>query len=1279
MAEIRLQPPDPFNFKVPDDWPRWRRRFEQFRVASGLKEASASKQVNTLLYCLGEEAESVLKSTNITDDERKEYDTVLGKFDNFFQLRRNVIFERARFNRRCQLPGESAEQYIVELYNLAEHCNYGELKSEMIRDRLVVGILDKKLSEHLQLDPDLTLEVAKKKIRQREAVQEQQQMLGGAVSNSLEEVKQTHFRSRKARENGKPQHKQGRKNANQNQSDLKSCSRCGKKHPKEKCPAKEAICRRCQRKGHYSAYCFTKLEEITAPEESNLDSAFLNTLEDKTDASWTVQIKLNGQNTVFKLDTGAEVSAVTQETYRNLGIQLSKPQKMLHGPSQTPLQVTGQFQGKLEYKGKETLQSVYVVNHLKRNLLGLPAITALNLAVRVESMTNTTCSVVGKFPSLFQGLGSFGEEYTIKLKAGAKPFAIFTPRNVPMPLRTRVKQELDKMESMRVISKIEEPTPWCAGMVVVPKKTGTIRICVDLKPLNENVQREVHPLPTVDDTLAQLTGATIFSTLDANSGFWQVPLEQSSRLLTTFLTPYGRYCFNKMPFGICSAPEHFQRQMEKILRGLQGVLCHMDDVVIFGHTKEEHDARLEIALRCIEAAGVTLNPTKCQFGKTEIKFLGHLISEKGIQPDPDKTAAIAKMPRPTSVQELKRFMGMVNHLGKFSRNLAELSQPLRALLSKNNLWTWDSAQDQAFARIKEEITKPTVLALYDVKADTKISADASSYGLGAVLLQKNNQLWQPVIYASRTMTSTECRYAHVEKEALASTWACEKFANYVLGKKFTIETDHKPLVPLLGNKSLHSLPPRILRFRLRLTRFEYEIIHVPGKSLVMADTLSRAPIRHSDTDTSDLQEEAEYLMEMCINSLPANSHRLEDFCKAQAADIICSTIISYCQNEWPKKPNIPLEIKPYWQARGQLTVHNNLLLYGPRIVIPTALQKEILSKIHEGHQGIQKCRLRANTSVWWPGISKHINDLIEQCPTCVKEHTPGKEPLIPTDLPDYPWQKIGTDLFFMNGSNYLVAVDYFSRYFETIKLKSTTSGSIIEGLKSFFSRYGIPEIVVSDNGPQYSSREFAEFAASYQFQHTTSSPLFPQSNGQAERTVQTAKRLLKNAKDPYMALLTYRSTPLAWCNLSPAELFMGRCLRTTLPQVNDQLIPQWKYLETFRKQNKEFKQRQKSAYDRRHRTSSLPPIADDTKVWITSGRTALPGQIMSHANTPRSYIVNTPGGQIRRNRQHLNVIPDKSNDNQLPSNSNSETSALPGPLTRSRTGTDIRPPDRLRY
>ena len=201
------------------------------------------------------------------------------------------------------------------------------------------------------------------------------------------------------------------------------------------------------------------------------------------------------------------------------------------------------FQGEFTHKGKQTIQSVYVINTLKRNLLGLPTIQVLNLAVRVDIIIQPSgCAVADKFPSIFQGLGNFGDSYTIKLKPGATPYAIYTPKHVAMPLR-------DRMESLNVTLKVEEPTPWCAGMVVVPKKNGTIRIFVYLKPLNESVQREMHPFPAVDDTLAQLTGAKVFSTVDANSGFWQVPLAPFSRLLTTFLTPYGQYCFSKLPFG----------------------------------------------------------------------------------------------------------------------------------------------------------------------------------------------------------------------------------------------------------------------------------------------------------------------------------------------------------------------------------------------------------------------------------------------------------------------------------------------------------------------------------------------------------------------------------------------------------------------------------------------------------------------------------------------------------------------------------------------------------
>ena len=322
--------------------------------------------------------------------------------------------------------------------------------------------------------------------------------------------------------------------------------------------------------------------------------------------------------------------------------------------------------GEISYKGKSINHPVFVVAGLKTNLLGLPAITSLNLAARINNLNALQDEVLDQFPSVFQGLGTLGEEYEIQLKSDAKPFSLYTTRNVPLPLRQNVLQELNRMESIGVISKVDQPTPWCTGMVVVPKKSGSIRICVDLKPLNESVLREVHPLPKVDDTLAQLAGAKVFSKLDANSEFWQIPLTKGSRLLTTFITPYGRYCFNKPPFGISSAPELFQKRMNNLLRGLEGVLCLMDDILIVAKDMEEHHKRLTSVLIRIKEAGVTLNMDKCEFAKSKITFLGHLIDENGIQADPEKTSSILQMKPPTNVPELRRFLGMVNQLGKFS-------------------------------------------------------------------------------------------------------------------------------------------------------------------------------------------------------------------------------------------------------------------------------------------------------------------------------------------------------------------------------------------------------------------------------------------------------------------------------------------------------------------------------------------------------------------------------------------------------------------------------------
>ena len=618
MASVRLQPPEPFNFKVPDEWPRWKRRYEQFRLASGLSTEDDLRQVSTLLYCLGQDAEDILRSPNISAENRGSYTAVLAAFDAFFKVRRNVIFERARFNRRNQQEGESVEKYIVALYSLSENCEYGDLRDEMIRDRLVVGIKDVSLSERLQTDPNLTLEKAKRATRQREAVHEQQLLLkeGDNKSNPIH-IDQMKGRPRRPAKKG---HKEQAAKSKQ-PAKGKQCIRCGRSpHNREDCPALEATCHRCRKKGHYGTQCRTKhVSQVEA--ESTLESAFLDTVAANEELSWRAKVLVGSKEVEFKLDTGAEVTAISDNTYRSLEEEkLVKPTKTLYGPGHNPLEVLGQLTKTLSYKQRSSKQRVFVVRGLKSNLLSLPAITALNLAVRVNAISDYGSTIWEAYPQMFQGLGNFGEPYQIKLRPEAKPHALYSPRSVPLPLRNKVKEELTRMESLGVISRVDEPTPWCAGIVVVHKKSGALRICVDMKPLNESIEREIHPLPKVDETLAQLTGAKVFSKLDANCGFWQIPLDIKSRHLTTFITPFGRFCFNKLPFGISSAPEHFQKRMSRVLEGLEGVVCQMDDVLVHGHDSSEHDGRLTAVLKCLEAAGVTLNPEKCSFGQHESSF-----------------------------------------------------------------------------------------------------------------------------------------------------------------------------------------------------------------------------------------------------------------------------------------------------------------------------------------------------------------------------------------------------------------------------------------------------------------------------------------------------------------------------------------------------------------------------------------------------------------------------------------------------------------------------------
>ena len=500
------------------------------------------------------------------------------------------------------------------------------------------------------------------------------------------------------------------------------------------------------------------------------------------------------------------------------------------------------------------------------------------------------------------------------------------------------------------------------------------------------------------------------------------------------------------------------------------------------------------------------------------------------------------------------------------------------------------------------------------------------------------------------MTNTEVRYAQIEKEALAFTWACERFSDYLLGLTFHIQTDHKPLVPLFSTKKLAELSIRIQRFRLRMMRFDFSISHVPGKQLVIADTLSRAPVGDPVGADQDLINETEVYANAIIGSLPISEPRLESLRRLQEADAECQQITAYCKSGWPRRKELPHELRPYHQVASELAVTEGLLMRQSRIIIPSAQRSEVLEQIHRGHQGIHKCWECAAQTVWWPGMSRDIEETVNKCLECKKmqTHAQRPQPLIPSSLPDLPWQKVGADLFEWKGNIYLLIVDYYSRFIEIAKLSRATTEQVICHFKSIFARHGIPEVLMSDNGPQFSSKQFTEFAENYQFKHITSSPYFPQSNGEAERAVGTIKRLLNKEKDPYLALLAYRSTPLQ-NGFSPSELLMSRKLRTNVPISRSQRQPKLVDASALENKDQTLKAKQKRHFDRHHGVRELSALDYGDVVWIPKSETEA---IVGRQVAPRSYeIVTSNGAATRRNRQDMILTPSSADANTSSRNS----------------------------
>ena len=531
-------------------------------------------------------------------------------------------------------------------------------------------------------------------------------------------------------------------------------------------------------------------------------------------------------------------------------------------------------------------------------------------------------------------------------------------------------------------------------------------------------------MPKVDDSIAVLGDSRIFSQLDANSGFWQINLSETSRELTTFITPFGRFCFNRLPFGISSAPEIFSRMMSKLLSGIEGVICYIDDILIHGKDRESHDKVLRQVLRRLDEAGLTLNKDKCRFWKTKVKFLGHIIVSEGIKPDPAKVETIKKFPTPTNRTELRRVMGSLNQLAKFIPALATTNARLRELLKERNECRWGPAQDKALKEIKDQLVSLQVMAHYSPDLETLFSTGASQLGIGAVIYQvQRDGTRRPVCYCSQTPRETEKNYAVIKKEALGMAWACDKLDQYVRGMKFAIETDHKPLVRLMNTKDLDQIPARILRMKLRLMRYAPEVRYVPGIENNLADALSRISVGSPTKQDVCFVEEVESVN---CSTFPTDP-LINEISEAQLRDSICLEIRNCVNDGWGTyKTDAKTAIHPYWDVRAHITESNGLLLYDRRIIVPTELRVRILDKIHQAHQGITKCLARARRSVWWPGMSRQIKEMVQSCRLCTIQSRLPVEPLNPSTLPSRAWSRVGADLFEFQKLHFLLVVDYYS-------------------------------------------------------------------------------------------------------------------------------------------------------------------------------------------------------------------------------------------------------------
>lgn len=827
--------------------------------------------------------------------------------------------------------------------------------------------------------------------------------------------------------------------------------------------------------------------------------------------------------------------------------------------------------GKLVPLGKVTLKlyskneenyfetKFIIINKNVRPILGLPSMVQLelinieainskkvnDLSVSAKTNINNKEHVINKHIELFQGVGEFKKELQLRIRPGVEP-VVRPPRRVPKALLSRLAEKLEALVRHKVIAKVDHPKSFVSNLVVIEKKNGSLRICLDPKDLNQVLIRDHHLIPTLEDIVSRLSNKKIFSVLDLSDGFYNIKLTESSSDLCTFNSPFGCYKFLRCPFGISVAPEVFQRYSETAFGDIPGVIVYCDDLLICADTEQEHDAILDKVFSRAREHNVRFNKEKFQYKLKQVKYFGHIFSDKGMQIDPDRVTAIINMKSPNNKKELQVFLGMVNYLRKFIPHLADIASPLQLLLKKDVEWIWTEVHENVYANIKRKISKAPVLQNFDDKLPITIQCDSSKDGLGCCLLQQG----KPVCFASRSLTPAERNFSQIEKELLSVVWSTHKYHYFIYGRKVTVLNDHKPLESLL-KKHIHEVPsPRLQRLKLKLLKYDLDFKYLQGKLMFIADLLSRSYLTSNDDTDESYMYEVIHSVGLAQN-LECTEEQKTMLMNESSADSELDMLRNFIKNGWPtNNKNIPNGLHDYHKLRGELSADNSLVFFNDRLIVPKNLRLSFIKTLHDGHIGMTKMKQLARKLYYWPHIDSHIEEFVKRCFPCqTHQNNNIKEPLLPHKIPSLPFAKIATDIMDYKTKSYLVVYDYYSKWLDIKYIRSKSAKNIIEALTDIFSNFGFPKEIVSDHVP-FDSKECRDFARDNGFVFTYASPRYPQSNGMAEKGVQIAKKILtkchEDNTDYRLALLNYRASPVSGTNLSPSELMLNRNLKTKL-------------------------------------------------------------------------------------------------------------------------------------